>query len=69
MKIDKATYRGALKWKDQQAIRATKRAGAVDEGNREIRRAMEETNMPQNLARKLQPFSPSAEEFRKDFGS
>ena len=68
MKISRSLYRGALKWKDQQAIRATKRIGAIDQGNAEIRKAMEETNMPPRLARKLQPFSPSPSEFAKDFG-
>jgi hypothetical protein len=68
MKISKADYRGALKYNQQQAIKATQRAGAVESGNREIVKAMQETNMPSRLARKLQPFSPDSRELKKDFG-
>lgn len=68
MKISKSQYRGALKWKDQQALRATKKAGVEEDGNRQILRAMQETNIPSRLGRKLQPFTPGEGELRKDFG-
>jgi hypothetical protein len=68
MKISSAAYRGALKWKDQQAIRATQKVGVADQAKNEIQRAAQETNMPQRLSRKLNPFAPSGSEITKDFG-
>ncbi len=68
MKISRALYSGALKWKDQQAMRATKKVGVIDDANQQIARAMQETNIPTRLGRKLQPFTPSEGEIRKDFG-
>jgi len=67
MKISRADYRAALKYKDQTAIQATQRAGTVDSGNQQIMRAAEERNIPSRLARKLQPFNPTSKELRDDF--
>ena len=63
MMYDRAAYLGALKDKDLKAIRATKRAGAVEDINSQIVKAMQETNMPSRLGRKLQPFIPSEKDF------
>lgn len=68
MMIDKSTYRGALKWKDQQAIRATQATGQREQGDAEIKRAAAETNMPGKLSRKLSTYAPSQSELKKDFG-
>jgi hypothetical protein len=68
MKIGRKDYRGALKWKDLQAIRSTQRATTIETGENELRRAAMETNMPPRLARKLSPFTPSPKELEKDFG-
>jgi hypothetical protein len=70
MKIDAATYRGALKWKDQQALRSVQRFNTetVEQGKHELARAMQEVAAPGKLSRKLSAFSPTSDELKKDFG-
>ena len=67
MKISAAAYRGALKYKDQQAINSVKRSQSVEGARKEINRVAQETNMPSKLSRKLDPFNPSLADLPKGF--
>lgn len=71
MKIDRATYMGALKYKDQQALRSVQRQrdSSLEHGQFELARAMQEVAAPQKLSRKLSPFIPTESELKKDFGA